>query len=413
MHSIVIADARILTLAGPASPRRGRELRDLEVIDQGHVVIEEGRIKSVGAGDPRSGELADAEIVNADGRVLMPCFVDCHTHACWAGNRFQEYEMRLAGAAYLDILRAGGGIMSTVRAVRAAPEEILTELLVERLLRMAANGAGTVEVKSGYGLTTDDELKMLRAIRGAADRTRQLVIPTFLGAHAVDHAQPGFVDRTINETLPAVAMEFPGIVCDAFCEEGAWSLADTRRLFESALSLGCRLRVHTDQFNSLGMTRLALEMGATSVDHLEALTPGDLSHVAHSSTIAVALPMSGFQLDDRYAPARELVDAGAAVAVASNLNPGTALVSSMPAVVALAVRRLYLTPAEVITATTYNAACVLGAQDEVGSIEAGKRADVQILECRDEREIGFDCGLPSPRLVVVDGKIVSRRSTTW
>jgi imidazolonepropionase len=248
--------------------------------------------------------------------------------------------MRLAGAAYLDILRAGGGIMSTVRAVRAAPEEILTELLVERLLRMAANGAGTVEVKSGYGLTTDDELKMLRAIRAAADRTRQLVIPTFLGAHAVDHAQPGFVDRTINETLPAVAMEFPGIVCDAFCEEGAWSLADTRRLFESALSLGCRLRVHTDQFNSLGMTRLALDMGAASVDHLEALTPADLSHVAHSSTVAVALPMSGFQLDDRYAPARELVDAGAAVAVASNLNPGTALVSSMPAVVALAVRKL-------------------------------------------------------------------------
>lgn len=411
MQRILIADARILTLAGSAEPRRGRDLRELNVIEEGFILLEDGKVAAIGSGRAPKSMLADSQRIDAEGRVAMPCFVDCHTHACWAGNRFSEYEMRLGGAEYLDILRAGGGIMSTVRAVRAATQEALTELLVERLARMASGGTGTVEVKSGYGLTVEDEMKMLRAIRAAAKRTPQIVVPTFLGAHAVDPEQSDAVDKTISEALPAAAMEFPGITCDAFCEVGAWSVTETRRLFESAAALGCRLRIHTDQFNSLGMTRLAVEMGAASVDHLEALSPGDLHYVARSSTIAVALPMSGFQLDQRYAPVRELIDAGAAVAIASNLNPGTALVSTMPAVASLAVRRLRITPQEVIAATTYNAACVLGLQDEIGSLEEGKRADVQLLECRDERELGFDGGLPCPRCVIIDGRIVSTRST--
>ncbi len=408
MTSLTIANARVLTLAGPEHVRRGASLRNLGVIENGFVRIEDGRIARVGEGEPRG---RDGTIVDADGRVVMPCWVDCHTHACWAGARFSEYEMRLAGASYLDVLRAGGGIMSTVRAVRAASEETLCANLLTRLDRLAANGTSVVEVKSGYGLTPDDELKMLRAIRSAAGQTRQIVSATFLGAHAVDEGDPHCVERMITEALPAVAREFPGITCDAFCEEGAWSLADTRRLFEAAKAQGCKLRVHTDQFTSNGMTRLAIEMGAVSVDHLEAINPDDLCHLARSETIGVLLPISGFQLDDRFAPARELVDAGAAIAIASNCNPGTALVSSMIPAVSLAVRRLRLTPAEAIVAATYNAACVLGLEFETASLEPGKRADVQLLDVRDERELGFDMGMPSPRLVVIDGEVVSTRMT--
>ena len=404
--TLTITNARVLTLAGSEVPRRGEALADLGVIERGYVRVENGLIAAVGAGNP-GGEAAD-ETIDAGGRVLMPGFVDCHTHACWAGERFDEFEMKLAGRSYLEILAAGGGIMSTVRAVRAASGDTLAEALLRRLSRMAALGSTTVEVKSGYGLTTADELKMLRAIRVAADGTGQTVIPTFLGAHAIDTDNPRCVDETINETLPAVVEEFAGIACDAYCEKGAWSVADTGRLFERAAALGCPLRVHTDQFTSLGMTRLAIEMGAVSVDHLEASTPADLELLAASPTVGVALPASGFQLDDRYASGRALVDAGGALALATNYNPGSAPTPSMGFVIALACRKLGLTAAEAIAAATVNAACVLGLQGEVGSIEPGKRADLQLMDFTDERELGYEFATPGPRLLLCAGQVVKR-----
>lgn len=404
---MLIRDARLLTLAAPRGgrgPRRGHALRETAVIERGAVRIDGDRIIEVidGPARPRVDEV----VIEAEGRVLMPAFVDCHTHACWAGHRLDEFEMRLAGATYLQILKSGGGIMSTVRAVRAATEEQLAAGLAERLHRMARLGTGAVEVKSGYGLSPEVELTMLRAIRSAARETRQIVVPTFLGAHAIDPECPDFVEKTINETLPAVVQEFPGIACDAFCEDGAWSLADTRRLFENARDFGCRLRVHTDQFNSLGMTRLAIEMGAATVDHLEAVTAVDVQHLARSETIGVVLPVAGFSLDDRYAPARELVDCGAAIALATNYNPGSAPSPSMALAIALATRKLRLTPAEAIVAATWNAACVLDLQDEVGSLEPGKRADLQLLDFRDERELAYEIGGPPPVLVVIGGERV-------
>ncbi|MHC4447428.1 MAG: imidazolonepropionase [Planctomycetota bacterium] len=404
MAKLTIINARILTLAGPAAPRRGEGLRDLGIVERGFVEISDGRMTAVAGGEP-AGQPSDSTI-DADGRVLMPAFVDCHTHACWAGDRFEEFERKLAGASYLELLEAGGGIMATVRAVRDASEEALVQGLLVRLSRMAALGTGTVEVKSGYGLTTDDELKMLRAIHTAAQGTEMSVAATFLGAHAIDPENMNFVEQTIQETLPAVVTEFPGITCDAYCETGAWSLNDTRHLFEEAAELGCPLRVHTDQFHTLGMTRLAVEMGAVSVDHLEATTPKDLEHLAESDTIGVALPATGFQLDDRYAPARALVDAGGALALATNYNVGSAPTPSVPFVIALATRKLGLTPAEAIVATTINAACVLGLQDEMGSIEPGKRADLQLLDCLDERELAYEFATPGPRLMMLGGKVV-------
>jgi len=406
---MLIHNARILTLAGEPGPRRSRALRDLNVIDQGWVSIEDGRIAEVESGAPDPRRLRGAtDAIDAQGRVLMPAFVDCHTHACWAGDRFDEFEMRLAGVSYLDILKRGGGIMATVRAVRQADEATLTRLLLERLERMMLLGTATVEVKSGYGLSPDDEIKMLRAIRAAAGRSPLRIVPTFLGAHAIDRDNPDFVEETITKTLPAVAQEFPKIACDAYCETAAWPLEDCRRLFEEAQALGCPIRVHTDQFNSLGMTRLAVEMGAVSVDHLEAITPRDLEFLARSETIGVMVPCTGFNLDGRYAPARALIDAGGAVAIASNYNPGSAPTPSIPFTIALACRALCMTPAEAIAAAIWNAACVLRLEDEVGSIEIGKRADLQILDMRDERGLAYEFATPGPAMVMIGGKVVSR-----
>ena len=409
ISTLTITNARILTLAGPTAPRRGDALRDLGVIERGFVRIEDGRIVEVGEGEETSNDSQEI-VIDAQGCVLMPAFVDCHTHACWAGQRLDEFALKLAGRSYLDILKAGGGIMSTVRAVRAASQQELTENLRRRLERMAALGTATVEVKSGYGLTTNDELKMLRAVREAASGGVMTIVPTFLGAHAIDPDNPKFIEQTINETLPAVVEEFPGIVCDAYCEQGAWSLDDTKRLFEKAQSLGLPLRVHADQFNSLGMTRLAVDMNAISVDHLEATTPDDLTYLAQSETMGVALPACGFHLDDRYAPARAFIDAGGALAIATNYNPGSAPTPSMPFVIALACRKMGLTPAEAIACSTINAACVLNLASEVGSIEVNKRADLQLLDGTDERELGYEFASPGPRLTIINGRVSHRRA---
>jgi imidazolonepropionase len=403
-----IIGARILTLAGGNAPRRGRAMRELGVIEDGFVVVRGDRIHAVGAGRP--DDAGAGPVIDAGGRVVMPGFVDCHTHACWAGERFDEFEMKLAGASYLDILGAGGGIMSTVRAVRAAPEAELLERLLVRLGRMAALGTTTAEVKTGYGLEPESEMKMLRTILAAAQRSPLTVRATFLGAHAIDPDQPDFVERTINVTLPAAAAADPGIACDAYCERGAWSLADTRRLFENAADLGCPLRVHTDQFNSLGMTRLAVDMGAVSCDHLEATTPADLEHLVRSRTIAVALPCSGFHLDGRYAPGREIVDGGGALAIATNYNPGSAPTPSMPFAIGLACRHVGLSPAEAIVAATINAACVLRLEHEVGTIEPGKRADLQILDGADERELAYEIAGAGPEMVMAGGEVIVARS---
>ncbi len=411
MSTFIISNARILTLRGSGEPRRGKDLADLGVIENGYVRIVDDKITDIGEGKP-SEEILEGEgqEVDAGGCVLMPTFVDCHTHTCWHGQRFDEFEMGLAGASYLDILASGGGIMSTVREVREVDPDQLTIGLLQRLGGMSALGTGAVEVKSGYGLNTETELKMLRAVHSAAQQASQIVVGTFLGAHAIDKENPDFIEQMINETLPAVVNEFPEITCDAYCEEGAWSLEDTQRLFEKASELGCPLRVHTDQFNSLGMTQLAIDLGAVSVDHLEATSDEDIEYLADSSTIGVLLPCSGFHLDDRYAPGRKLVDAGAAIALATNYNPGSAPTPSMPFAIALACRKMKLTPAEAIAASTYNAACVLGLQEKIGSIEVGKQASIQLLDCHDERYLAFELAPAGPLVVVVDGQVVHLRA---
>lgn len=410
MATLAISGARLLSMARPGNertPRRGDALGDLGIIPDGWVIVEDGCVADVGIGALPS-DLHPTRHIHAEGRIVMPALVDCHTHACWAGDRSDELIRQFGGAHYLDLLQEGGGIMATVRAVRDADEEELVDHLLLQLERMARLGTATVEVKSGYGLDPETELKMLRAINTASRRTAQTLCPTFLGAHALDRDAPGGpqsgVEAIIKEALPAAAAAFPGIACDAYCEDGAWSLSDCRRLFEAAQNLGCPIRVHTDQFNSLGMTRLAVDMGARSVDHLEATTNDDARSLAESDTIGVLLPVSGFCLDDRYANGRELVDIGAAIAVASNSNPGSAQTASLPFALSLACRKNGLHPSEAIVAATYNAACVLGLQEECGSIEPGKRGDLIMLDTPQEEAWVLGLAAPGPVGMLLAGE---------
>lgn len=410
---ILIQNARVLTLDSGAIPRRGYALGLLAPLDPGDVLIDDGVIvavePSIQRDDPRSPTFVapgqPVDIVEAGGRVLMPAFVDAHTHALWAGDRLDEWDLKRGGASYLDILKSGCGIMSTVRAVREARLGQLRDALLERLFIMLSEGTTTVEVKSGYGLSTDDELKMLRAIAKAAKKWPGTIVPTALIGHALDPEQDDFITRTIDQTLPAVHEEFPEIAIDAYCESGAWSLDDCRRLFEKAAALGHPLRVHADQFNALGMTKLAIEMGFLCVDHLEATGPEELAALAASDTFGVMLPCSGFQVDDRYADGRTFVDAGGALAIATNCNPGSAPTSSMPFAIALAVRKLGLSPAEAIAASTVNGAALLGFEDR-GAIAPGMRADVVLLRHRDERMLAYEFGGNPMELVVCGGEVV-------
>lgn len=407
----VFRDARVISLTRGPRPRRGTALGDLSAIDIADVLTEGDQIKAVGedlAVPPGTDE------IDAAGRVLMPGFIDCHTHSLWAGHRLEEWEMRLKGATYLDLLAAGGGIMSTVRAVRAASDEALEANLLLRLNCALACGTTTIEVKSGYGLTTRDELRMLRTIRKVAAQWPGTIIPTALLGHAIDpdiRPSARFIDTVINETLPAVHEEFPGITIDAFCEESAWSLDSCVRLFEKAIDLGHPIRVHTDQFTSRGMLPAAIRLGARSADHLEAAKPAELAALAESNTFAVLLPATGFHLDNRYTDAAPLLNrdgggSGAgAVCIATNLNPGSAPCASMPMVIALAVRRCNMTVGEAIGAATINPADLLNLHDR-GQVAPGQRADLIFLRHTDERFLPYEFGANPVDLVIVGGNVV-------
>lgn len=410
--SLVIRNARAVTLSGLPGPRRGTSMSELSILERANIWIEGDTIRRVEVVDVQRDSRhpsADAsDVIDAQGRVVLPGFVDCHTHACWAGDRLDEWEQKQKGVSYLEILKSGGGIMSTVRAVRAASEQDLAEQLLDRLHVMLRHGTTSVEVKSGYGLDTSTELKMLRSIaRAAAQWPGQISATACLG-HALDPdvAREEFVQRTIEETLPAVSQKFPGLTIDAYCEEGAWSLAECRQLFARASDLGHPIRVHSDQFHDLGMTEEAIDKGFLSVDHLEATAPDMLRRLAASEVYGVMLPACGFHLDGRYGNGRAFVDAGGALALATNFNPGSAPCYSMPLVMSLAVRHLGLSAAEAIAACTVNAAGVLGMRD-VGCVSAGKRADLVILHATDHRQLAFTFGGNPIQRVVCGGSIVS------
>jgi imidazolonepropionase len=412
----VINCTQLVTLGGPARPRGGVELRELSIIHDGAMLVRNGVIESVGTRaeiEKISGP--NCEVVDAQGGVVLPGFVDAHTHPVFAGNRADEFEQRALGASYQEIAAAGGGIKSTVRKTRAASEDALVaagQRYAEWFLRC---GTTTVEAKSGYGLTTEDELKMLRAIRRLNESTPLRYVPTFLGAHTVPDEFKGrseaYVALVSGEMLPRVAQEKLAEYCDVFCEAGAFSVDESRHILTAAKHLGLGLRVHADQLSLNGGAALASELGATTADHLEHADAAGIARLKAANVQPVLLPAAVLMLGARrYPPARAMIEAGLAVVIATDFNPGSSPVASMLLVLSLACTQMKLTPAEAITAATINAAYSLGRGHKLGSLEVGKRADFVIYDCRDYRELAYFAGLEHPAAVYVGGQLAHKKA---
>jgi imidazolonepropionase len=402
---LLVNAAQVVTCAGPG-PKRGAALADAGVIERGAVAVDDGRIAAVGPTAELQSRFRSRVHMDVAGKIICPGFVDCHTHLVFAGDRVDEFERKLAGASYQELLAAGGGILSTMRSTRAASLDELVALGRRRLYAMARLGTTTVEIKSGYGLDTAGELKILAAIEQLAAAAPQDIVPTFLGAHALPPEftgdPDGYIALVCEEMLPAVAawrnaslfnaLGVP-VFNDVFCEQGVFDLAQSRRVLEAGLKIGLRPKIHADEFVSLGGARLAAELDAISADHLVKTPPEDIRALAASETVAVALPCTPFGLaQPEYTPARAILEAGGLLALATDLNPGTAWCESMPFVIALACRYLKLTPAEAIAAATINAAAAIGAADRLGSLEPGKQADLIVLDVPDYRHLGYRFG---------------------
>jgi imidazolonepropionase len=407
--------AQLLTLASEG-PKRGAAMGELGIVEDGAVAVKDGLIALVGLTAEVRGQVTVAEEIDAAGKVVMPGFVDPHTHLVFAGHRADEFELRIKGATYMEIMAAGGGIMNTVRATRAASLDELVAQSRERLDKMLAYGTTTAEAKTGYGLDTENELKMLEAIRRLDAEHPVDLVPTFLGAHAVPEEYKGraneYVDLVVEEMLPRVASSLvthpSSPFCDVFCDEGAFTLEQSRRVLEAAQALGLGLKIHADEFKPLGGTRLAVELGAISADHLVCTPEEEIEMLARSDTIAVALPGTPFGLGHHeYTPARRIIDAGGALALATDLNPGTCWCESMQLIIALACRFMEMTPAEAIAAATINAAHAVGLGHRVGSLEVGKKADALILDIPDYRHLAYRFGVNLVDKVIKGGEVVA------
>lgn len=406
--------SQLCVIPGHGGPQRGAALGDLGLIEDGAIAIDRGRVVAIGKSADLRARYTAAVHIDARGRCVLPGFVDPHTHIPWFGDRAGEFEQRLAGATYMEIMASGGGIMSTVRKTRAADLEALVADNLPRLERMLRHGTTSAEAKTGYGLETAAELKQLDAIAALNKRQPIELSPTFLPAHAVPAEYAGeterFLDYLINETLPAGArwMATHGpTFCDIFCEEGVFDVEQTRRYLERARDLGFRLKVHADEFAGLGGTKLAVELGAISADHLVQTPAEDIAALGRGSTIAVGLPGTPFGLAHHdYTPAKAILEAGGALALATDLNPGTAWCESMQMVIALACRYMRLTQAQALAAATINAAHAIGRGDEVGSLEPGKQADIIILAVDDYRQLGYRFGTNLVDTVIKRGRVV-------
>jgi imidazolonepropionase len=412
---LVHSASQLLTLAG--GPQRGRNLGELSIIPNGAVLIDNQKILAVGGTRDLRARYPTVHTMDAGGKVVMPGFVDPHTHAVWAGDRSGEFEMRLQGKTYMEILAEGGGILSTVRATRTSSLETLMAETRPRLWSMFTCGTTTAEVKTGYGLRTATELRMLQALLELDKEGPLEIAPTFLGAHAI---APEFRDRAddythliCNTMLPILkdwwphqAPYSPMPFVDVFCENGAFNLEQSRLILETARRLGFPLKIHVDEFENLGGARMAAELQAVSADHLVKTSPEDIQALAESGTVAVSLPCTPFGLAEKqYSPAQDLLEAGGLLALATDLNPGTAWCENMQFVLALACRYLRLTPAQAIAAATINAAAAINRQDAIGSLEVGKQADLLILTVPDYRHLGYRFGHNLVQTVIKKGQI--------
>jgi imidazolonepropionase len=412
---LIHSSSQLLTLAG--GPQRGRTLGALGIIENGAVVVRDEKIVAVGSTPELKAAYPDEPSLDASGCVLMPGFVDPHTHLIWAGDRADEFEKKMSGVPYLDILASGGGIISTVKKTRAANMETLIAQSRARLVRMFVHGTTTAEAKTGYGLQTATELRLLKALLALDDESPLDLAFTFLGAHAIppeykDDPQ-AYTDLVCETMLPMLgqwwethAPRLPLPFVDVFCETRAFDLEQSRQILTKAVSLGFPIKIHADEFDNLGGAPLAVELGAASADHLVVTSEADIAALGRSETVAVSLPCTPFGLaEEHYTPAQKLIEANAYLALATDCNPGTTWNESMQFVIALACRAMKITPAQAIAAATINAAHAIRRSDTIGSIEAGKLADMLILNVPDYRLLGYRYGTNLVKQVIKRGRV--------
>ncbi len=411
--------AQVLTMAPavPGHPKVGAEMAELGLMTNAGLVAREGRIIAVGPSDHllREYVLAEAgEEVDARGGVILPAFVDPHTHVLFAGTREWEFEQRLEGKSYMEIASAGGGILSSVSMFRAAIDEALLAESLRRMDQMAAFGTGTVEIKTGYALDPEQEQRALRLIAELDRRHPLEVVATYLGAHEVPaEYRPRtdeYVDLLVEEMIPAAGRLGIARFCDVFCEKGVFDVAQSRRILRAARAAGMTPKLHADEIEPMGGAELAAEVGAISADHLGRISEAGMAALAEAGTVAVLLPGTLFSLKTReYAPARKLIRAGVPVAIATDCNPGSSMTESMPWIIALSCLQMDLTPAEAVVAATYNAAAALGLASDRGALLPGYRADVQILDAPSYARLPYHVGYPDLRDLFIAGRSVVRR----
>ena len=405
MSDLLVRDlAQVVTPAG-SGPLRDSALRDVHVVEDAFVLCRDGRVEAIGPMSALPANAGGVEELDGRGLSAIPGLVDCHTHACFAGDRVDEFSRRAGGASYEELHAAGGGILSTVRATRAAGEDELVAITVRHRSRMRAHGTTTFEGKSGYGLDRTTELAQLRAVRAAGG------IPTWLGAHTVP-PEFGGADAYIDFLLAQVLADAATLAeaADVFLERGSFDARQARRYLEACRDAGLALRLHGDQFTESGAIDVAIELGARSVDHLEATGPAGVARLAASDVTGVLLPASALFLGRPMPPARALVDAGALVALATDFNPGSAFCDSLPLVLSLACTQMKLAPEEALVAATVNAAHVLGRVDRIGRLQAGYAADVVLLDAADWRHVAYHLAGDVVHTVIESGAVAFRRT---
>jgi imidazolonepropionase len=410
-----------LTLRGHG-PRRGSALSNLDIIKDGALLVSDGKITALGARAKMEAlpEASTAEELDLDGRVVLPGFVDSHTHLIHAASRAEEYELKIAGASYEEIAHKGGGILNSVRKLRAATTETLKERARRALAQFAACGTTTIEAKSGYGLDVENEMKILWLHKELAAEQPLDIVSTFLGAHVVPAEYRGtsagvkrYIALLTEKLIPEIAKERLAEFCDVFCDRGAFTSEQAKHILEAGKRYGLVPKLHAEQLSRTGAAQLAVKLGAASCDHLEQVNSSDITALAKSQTVATLLPGCDFHLGlKHYAPARKLIDGGAIVALATDYNPGTSPTVSMPMILSLACTQLRMTPAEAITAATVNAAYALRRDKQIGSLGVGKLADLAIFEVADYREIPYYFGVNSCWMTIKRGVVVHAANKT-